>query len=315
MRAIVGAPLASIAPLPAPRVSVVVPARDALPGLIGVLDALAAQTLPRGDFEVLLVDDGSRDATAEVAAEHPLAPRVLHRARPGGSYAARNHGLAVAAGEAIAFTDVDCRPEPEWLENALARLALDGRQLVAGHVEVPLRERPSLAEAIDVARFLDQERGVAAGFAATANLVVPAAAFTAAGTFDERLRSGGDLEWCSRAVAAGYRLVYAPDVRVVHPPRTRARGLARKALRVGVGAGQMRAHGVGPWATRRPLWAAPGAWRMPRELQGESRLRAAGPGGARHGRRALLAGQYLLVHLPMLVGSAAGQLRARSGPR
>lgn len=291
-----------------PAVSVVVPARDALPGIAGLLDALAAQTLPRDRFEVLVVDDASRDGTATAAAEHGLAPHVVRRSWRGGSYAARNDGVAVAAAPVLAFTDVDCRPAADWLEAGLRRLAGAQRRLVAGHVEVPLRERHSLAEALDAARFLDQQRAVAMGFAATANLLVPAEAFASVGAFDARLRSGGDLEWCARALAAGFELTYAPDVRVVHPPRTRALALARKAFRVGSGMGQMRRHRVGPWGDRRPMWASPGAWRPPRTLPGEARLAAAGHPPTSGRRRALLAGQYVLVHLPMLAGSIAGRL-------
>ena len=291
-----------------PLVSVVVPARDALPGLTALLDALAAQSLARESFEVIVVDDGSRDDTARVAGEHPLGARVVRRAASGGSYAARNAALDVVAAPVAAFTDVDCVPDPDWLAAGLRRLGEGGRRLVAGHVEVPLRERPSLAEQLDVARFLDQEKAVGMGFAATANLFVPVDAFAAAGRFEERLRSGGDMEFCSRAVGAGYALEFAPDVRVVHPPRTEPRELARKAFRVGKGMGQMRRHGVGPWGERRPMWASPGAWRMPRALQGEPRLAAAGHAPDDRRRRRLLAGQYVLVHLPILFGSIAGRL-------
>lgn len=292
-----------------PVITVIVPAHDAQDAVDGLLDALAAQTVGREAFEVVVVDDGSTDGTAATALAHALAPRVLRRAARGGSYAARNDALAQATTSLLAFTDADCRPEPRWLEEALARVGAASETLLAGHVDVPLRSRPSLAEALDVARFLDQERAVGLGFAATANLIAPRAAFDRAGVFDARLRSGGDLEWCSRATAAGFELLYAPEVRVVHLPRTRPRALARKAFRVGVGVGQMRRHGVGPWGERPRMWASPGAWRAPRALLGEERLARAGHLPARRRRRALLAGQYALVHLPMLAGSAVGELR------
>lgn len=297
--------------MPWPLVSVIVPAHRAVRSLPELLDALAAQTLSRESFEVLVVDDASGDATAATAEAHPLAPRVLRRSRRGGSYAARNDALAAGTAAVLAFTDVDCRPEPRWLEAALERLKDQDRLFLAGHVEVPLRPEPSLAEALDLARFLDQERGASMGFAATANLVAPLTAFDEAGPFDARLRSGGDVEWCSRATAAGFELVYAPDVRVVHPPRTRPRALARKAFRVGTGIGQMRRLGVGPWGERRRMWASPGAWRAPRHLQGDARLAAAGHRPGRRRQRALLAGQYVLVHLPMLAGSLAGEIGRR----
>src|SRR5581483_2434095 len=135
-----------LGPMPA-AISVIVPARDAGDGIDALCDALAAQTLARERFEVVVVDDGSRDATADRAEGHALRPRVVRRPRPGGSYAARNDGLAAAGAGLIAFTDSDCLPEPGWLAAGLARLE-GGAGLVAGAVRLPLRERPSLAEAL-----------------------------------------------------------------------------------------------------------------------------------------------------------------------
>lgn len=288
--------------------SVIVPARDALPGVIALLDALAAQSLPRDSFEAIVVDDGSRDGTADAVEAHAVGARVVRRDRPGGSYAARNDALALATAAAVAFTDVDCVPEPDWLEAGLRRLEGAERRLVAGHVEVPLRAQPSLAEQLDVARFLDQEKAVGMGFAATANLFVPMAGVEEFGRFDDRLRSGGDAEFCARAVAHGYWLEYGGDVRVVHPPRSTPREVARKAYRVGVGLGQQRRFRVGQWGDRRPMWQTPGAWRKPRVIQGEERLAAAGHAPDERRRRQLLRGQYVLVHLPLLLGSVRGQL-------
>ena len=105
-------------------VSVIVPARDAAATLGGTLDALAAQELD-DDLEVIVVDDGSGDATAAIAEAHPVAT-VVRQARAGPA-AARNAGVAASRGALLAFTDADCRPQPGWLaagSEALARLDL-----------------------------------------------------------------------------------------------------------------------------------------------------------------------------------------------
>lgn len=296
----------------APLVTVVVAARDALPDIRRLLDALAVQTLPRENFEVIVVDDGSTDATGAFARDHGLA-RVLAHPSSRGSYAARNTALAEARAPVIATTDADCVPADDWLERGLRELADQSAGLLAGHVNVPLPERPRVSEALDIARFLDQQRAVErSGYAATANLFLRREVFDRAGCFDPRMTSGGDVEFCARAVAAGFTLRYGGSARVTHPPRARPVALARKAFRVGVGMGQMRRFGVGPWNDRRLPWTMPGAWRPTTRLLGLERLEAAGYLPSGHRRLALSAGQYVLLQLPMLAGQARGQL---VGPR
>src|SRR4051794_34134746 len=143
-------------------VSVVVPVRDRAEGVRALLAALAAQTLR--DYEVNVVDDASTDATAAVA--QAAGARVVRVPRRGGSYAARNLGIEAATADVLAFTDADCRPAADWLERGVEALA--GADLVAGHIELPLRDRPSTAELLDAARHLHQERNAGHGFGATA---------------------------------------------------------------------------------------------------------------------------------------------------
>src|SRR5689334_9252898 len=98
------------------RASVVIPARNAARTLPATLAALRGQTYPADRLEVIVVDDGSADATGEVAAAG--GARVLRQA-PAGPAAARNRGAAAATGEIILFTDADCTPAPTWVERML----------------------------------------------------------------------------------------------------------------------------------------------------------------------------------------------------
>src|SRR3954466_13720190 len=112
------------------RVSVVIPARDAA-ALIGrAVGAAVAQDL-HDDFEVIVVDDGSTDATAQIARD--AGARVISNPSPLGPADARNAGVAAAGGELIAFTDADCVPAPGWLQAGVAALA--HADLVQGRVE------------------------------------------------------------------------------------------------------------------------------------------------------------------------------------
>ena len=113
-----------------PVASVIVPARNASGTLPRTLAALAAQEL-KGPFEVIVVDDGSSDGTAELARSAPGPVTVLEQA-PAGPAAARNLGVAHSRAAALAFCDADVFPTPGWLRAGIAALA--GADLVQGHV-------------------------------------------------------------------------------------------------------------------------------------------------------------------------------------
>ena len=95
--------------------------RNAGEGALELLTLLRDQTLPSDQYEVLVVDDFSRDDTANIVEGSGLA-RLLRMGEWRGSWAARNAALRAASGEVVAFTDADCRPEPDWLERGLAEL-------------------------------------------------------------------------------------------------------------------------------------------------------------------------------------------------
>ena len=98
-----------------PRVSVVVPVRDRRDLLRDLLAALDVQTFR--DFELLVVDDGSVDGSAELAESTTVAgqPVRVLRQEGLGAVAARQRGAADSRGEVLAFTDSDCTPVPGWL--------------------------------------------------------------------------------------------------------------------------------------------------------------------------------------------------------
>lgn len=259
-----------------PAVTVVVPVLDGADVLPACLDALAAQQgAPL--FEVVVVDNGSGDATAAAARAHPVVTDVVSEPRPG-SYAARNAGLAVARTPVVAFTDADCRPRPQWLSRGLA--ALRDADLVAGDVVAVTSARPTTWERYDRATYLDQGRAVRdEGYGATANLLVRADVFNTVGRFDAALRSSGDLEWGQRATRAGHRLTHAPDAVVEHVARRTALETWRLHRRLGAGWRDLARAGLRPPAWREPAlrvglhWAA---GRVFADGLGRSRVRVTG---------------------------------------
>lgn len=231
-----------------PCLSVIVPVYEQWQLIGHLLAAIAGQTRPVDDIEVLLVDNGSRETI--VPAALPSFARILTCAAPG-SYAARNVGAGQARGTWLVFTDADCRPGPGWLQ-AYDRAIGDDRAAVAlfaGPVDVvPAGDRPNWCEVYDMVRGIPQAHYVRRGYAATANLAVPKAVFEQLGGFDDRRFSGGDAEFCRRAGRRGIPIRYVADAVVAHPARDTWHELSTKARRVK--GGQLTA---GP-LKRRLLW-------------------------------------------------------------
>ncbi|HEY2214437.1 MAG TPA: glycosyltransferase [Acidimicrobiales bacterium] len=114
-----------------------------LPGLI---DALAQQSLPRSDFEIIVVDNGSSDATWKIltelvsTADVRMAVTTLDANRgPGGG---RNHGITLVRAPYLAITDDDCLPTATWLQEMLAALET-GAAVIQGQVNADPTDRDS----------------------------------------------------------------------------------------------------------------------------------------------------------------------------
>ena len=114
-------------------VSVVIPCCDHGAFLDEAIESVLAQTYPH--FELIVVDDGSRDNSAEVAARHP-GVRLLRQDNRGLA-AARNAGLRASAGELVTFLDADDRLKPDALEHGLRTLREHPEcAFVSGQVEL-----------------------------------------------------------------------------------------------------------------------------------------------------------------------------------
>ena len=210
------------------RVSVIVPVHDGAKYLGAALESILAQTRPAA--EIWVVDDGSRDHSAAVAAR--FAGRgVRCVSQPcGGAAAARNHGVALATGNLLAFLDADDLWTPDKLACQCAALmeepALD---LVFGHVEQFVS--PELAAGTHAR--VRCPAGSLPGFAPY-TMVVRRTAFDRVGPFETRWEIGEFLAWFTRARELGLR------------ERTLDRAVARRRLH-DTNQGQQKRHRYGDY--------------------------------------------------------------------
>lgn len=200
---------------PAIDVSVVLPARDAAATIGHQLDALVSQTFD-GTWEVIVVDDGSQDTTAQIAAQWTdrfPSLTILSLAAPTGSSNARNAGAGVARGRLFAYCDADDVVSSRWLSGIVS--ALSDNALATGPIDLAL---------LNARRLYAWRRGSGwqqlprwMGYLTpimTCNMGVQRDAFESVGGFDEALRTGADFDFAWRVQLAGRTVGYASDALV-----------------------------------------------------------------------------------------------------
>jgi GT2 family glycosyltransferase len=224
----------------APRISVIVPARDAQSTLPALLAALLAQASARDDAEVIVVDSGSSDRTGDLA--RAAGAVVVRESRPGAS-TARNAGLRVARGELIAFTDSDCIPQPGWLDELVSEFDHAPETGACGGPVVAAPPSGLIQRYAERAGHVSQETAVGDPFLpylVTANCAYRRHVLDALGGFSEELRNGEDTEVAWRMqLELGLDVSYVPGAVVQHVHRSTLRGIWRQWVRVGWGSVQL----------------------------------------------------------------------------
>ena len=238
-----------------PQISVVIPARDGAGVLPALFDSLERQTLGREQYEIVVVDNASRDATAEIS--RARGATVLHEPKPSRA-GARNAGVRIARADLIAFTDADCVASPGWLSELVE--ALGEHPLVAGPVHLTTGEPPNAVERFESLWRFAQEVGVKDGWAATANLGIRRSVHDEIGGFDVAYRHiGEDADYCLRARASGHILGFAADAVIEHYAEDALWPMLKRAFFHGYSVHQInRRLGVGYRAWRRPQIVARG---------------------------------------------------------
>lgn len=198
-------------------VSVVVASHARHLRLRWLLNALEEQTLDRQEWDAVVVHDYDAATAERVIERHPLAEAGLLRHIPiepgtGSPSRQRNIGWRAARGGLIAFTDDDCRPEPDWLERLTTVARANPGQVVQGRVRGEPFEREILRAPHVRTLWIDP----VGPYAQTANILYPRALLERLDGFDERAIAGEDVGLSLRARRAGAALVGAPDALVNH---------------------------------------------------------------------------------------------------
>jgi GT2 family glycosyltransferase len=224
--------------VPKPAATVLVPTSNRAGYVEVTLRSLAAQDFDR-PFEVIAIDDGSRDRTADVIAAAGV--RSIRHDEPRGPNAGRNEGIRAASADLIAMVDDDTYVPPGWL-----RAMVEGAERhpdadayggpIRARLEGPApracgREEPPITS-LDLG---DTDRE--AELVWSANMALRREAFHRVGPFDERFTTGGDEEdWIRRLRAVGGSVFYVADAWLVHRRAgddSRLRSLMRSAYHRG----------------------------------------------------------------------------------
>jgi lipopolysaccharide/colanic/teichoic acid biosynthesis glycosyltransferase/GT2 family glycosyltransferase len=211
-------------------ISIVVPAYNAERTLPECLRALRQQTVAPSGYEILVVDDGSDDGTSEVA--RAAGVTVIRQSHQGAA-AARNAGAAAAQGEIVLFTDADCAPSHDWIEQMSAPFA--DPHVVGAKGVYRTRQREPIARFVQIEYEdkYDRMRGLSSiDFVDTYSAGYRRDVVLLNGGFDVSLRAIEDQEFSFRLARKGYQLVFVPEARVYHLHNATLAQYAKRKFRI-----------------------------------------------------------------------------------
>jgi len=215
-------------PLPkTPFVSVIVCSYNGGPTLASCLDSLGKLNYPQ--YEVILVDDGSTDDTAYIAAQFPWV-RYIHQSNQGLSHA-RNTGAFAAKGEVFAYTDSDCMVDPDWLYYLIGTL-VSGDYAGVGGPNVTPPAKNWIQACVAAAPGGPSHvllTDIVAEHIPGCNMAFYRWAFEGVGGFDTEYRKAGDdVDFCWRLQQAGWVIAFSPTAIVWHYRRFTLRAFLKQ---------------------------------------------------------------------------------------
>ena len=205
-----------IAAPPSPlKITVYVPAYNVAQFLGPCLEGLLAQTLPPN--EILVIDDGSRDATAEIASKYAAVTLIQHGTNKGLA-AARNTAMRAARNELVASIDADCVANPNWLAQLSASLTDPSVVGVGGKlIEGIQKNTADRWRAVHMAQHWGDAPIHNPRFLFGSNNLFRKSAVLAVGGYDESMRTNGeDVDLSRRLRDKGWNFLYVPAAVATH---------------------------------------------------------------------------------------------------
>lgn len=202
------------------KISVIIPTYNRPDKLAETLSGLGQQNLPAGDYEIIVVDDGSSPPVELPEYDEGPVCRLI-RLKGGERSAARNTGTATAKGKLLVLVDDDISVGPGFLAAHLRAHEEWPDALLVGDIRLPVE-----ALSLPFARFrqnLEQQdvpktRGVTPmrNFCAAANMAISRERFLRLSGFDRAISSSEDQDFALRHTAGGGKIVYVPEARAIH---------------------------------------------------------------------------------------------------
>ena len=195
-------------------ISIIIPALNEERMIGRCLESLAKLDFARERFEVLVVDNGSRDNTLSIAESFKdrLNLRVLEKTGVRIS-ALRNMGARGALGDILAFLDADCLAPGDWLDRILELAPADGAGVLGAHYLLP---EDSSWVGRTWHRYQEAPKAGEVSHVPAGDLIMRREDFLKLGGFDETIQTNEDYELCERARAAGMQVRAFPQIGVVH---------------------------------------------------------------------------------------------------
>lgn len=226
-----------------PQVSVIIPIYNGEEDLPELLTCLRSQTYPFDCTEFLLIDNNSEDNTSKMlknaikkAESEKINLFYLKEDQIQSSYAARNKGIKASRGEILAFTDADCRPQPNWLKNLIKPFIDAQISIVVGEID-GIIGNSLLEKYAHKYKVLSQQYSLENSFCSygqTANLGIRKKVLFKVGLFRPYLTSGGDADICWRILKqTNTQIKFAPQAIILHRHRSNLEDFQKQWRRYG----------------------------------------------------------------------------------
>jgi mycofactocin system glycosyltransferase len=206
-----------------PFVTVIIPTKDRQSDIAECLESVFSQDYPKHRIEVIVIDDGSKDGTGNLASMFPCK-LLSHQKSRGQSYC-RNLGAREANGEILAFLDSDCVAGTTWLKEIVTYFQWDQVGAVGGYVDSyfatsPLDRYEEVYSPLNMGkRVLYDTEADSTFYVPSCNILVRRKAFLETGGFNDNMDLGEDVDFCWRLRKRGYTLLYVPQGSVTHKHR------------------------------------------------------------------------------------------------